>query len=251
MRKSHFLYIALAISFGIHIFIYRYLTTFDAPAATKKAPKNSYMVQIELPKPKPIPPKPKPKKKKIIKKKKKYVKKKNPAPVSHKRTPPKEKPPEEVKPVFGVTKKTVVAKSAVAVRVGNTLMKEQEKEFTAPDKVKDYYAGKKLEERQIDKNVNIFSPVPVYELSSMPVVKNSVKPVYPEDLEEDEVEGEVVLVVSINKKGKVVKVKVKRSDHKLFTKAAIKAVRSYKFGPATKDGKPVGTTINMPIKFVL
>jgi len=46
-------------------------------------------------------------------------------------------------------------------------------------------------------------------------------------------------------------VKVKKSDHKLFAEAAVKAVKNSKFQPATKNGKPVAASIDIPVKFVL
>ena len=194
---------------------------------------------------KPPPPKPPEPEKKIVKKiKKKRVK----PPISHKREKPKKV--EEVKPVFGVTKKSVAptpSKTAPTVRIGNTLMKEEEKEFTPPSEVKDYSAGKKIEQRE---KGTLFSPVSLIELAVMPRPISPVKPDYPEQLEEEEIEGEVLLKLSIDKSGKVVAIKVISSDHKLFTKSALRTAKNYKFIPGKdKKGNAVAVNIEMPIVF--
>ena len=183
------------------------------------------------------------------------------APVSHKRKQnPNEKidPDVEIKPVFGVTKESVVKDGqggGIGVRVGNTLMKEQEKEYTPPEKVKDYFAGDKVEERKIDKNIKKFTkfePVEIYKIATMPLKKNEVKPIYPEALREEEIEGDVFLKVGIDKKGKVRSVKVISSDHELFTKAAVKAMKKTTFVPAKlTNGETTDSVVDIPVSFIL
>jgi protein TonB len=143
--------------------------------------------------------------------------------------------PKKVKPVFGVNRDSLAksGKSETAMRVGNTLMQAQENEFTPPEEVKTY------------------ASVPVFELSSMPVYKTKVDPKYPPSLKKKEVEGEVLLSATIDETGKVVKVTVKRSDHDLFSKAAVAALKQCTFTPAKQNDKPVTTTIDIPIKFML
>ena len=112
-------------------------------------------------------------------------------------------------------------------------MKGQEEEYTPPDEVKTY------------------AVVPAFELSSMPVYRNRVEPDYPVELKSREIEGEVLLTATIDQEGKVVKVTVKRSDDELFSKAAIAALKQCSFSPGMQNGKPVTTTIDIPIKFIL
>jgi protein TonB len=140
-----------------------------------------------------------------------------------------------LKPVFGLTRESVQAKtdSALSARVGNTLMIPQEEAFTPPEQVEDYHA------------------VPAFELTSLPFYKIKVTPEYPESMKAAEVEGEVLLAVTIDARGKVVDLEVKRSDNALFTKAAQAALRRCEFTPATQNGAPVATTIDIPIKFIL
>jgi TonB family protein len=142
---------------------------------------------------------------------------------------------EAKKPVFGITPEstTQTGDPAFSVRVGNTLMKGQEEAFTPPEKVVHYKV------------------VPSFELSSMPTYKTKVEPQYPETLKAAEVEGEVLLVVTIDEHGKVLAVKVKRSDHDLFSKAAEAALKNCIFKPGMQNEMPVATIIDVPIKFVL
>ena len=141
----------------------------------------------------------------------------------------------KAKPVFGAARDSVVTDggAAMAVRVGNTLMKEQEEEFTPAEAVEDYYA------------------VPPFELSSLPLYKVKVVPDYPESLKAAEIEGQVLLSVTIDHKGKVVAQKVKRSDDLLFAKAAMAALNQCEFTPGMQNGVPVTTIIDIPIKFIL
>ncbi len=246
MKKNRFLLLGILLSALIHVTFAASFFHVQRSHIFEKEYRDSRFVQVEIKKPEPEKPKPKPKPKP-----KKAVKKKiKQAPVSHVKKEP-EKQEEEVKPVFGVTKKTVDKEKAtkgIGVRVGNTLMKEMEKEYTPPEDVKDYSAGKDLEERDTD--ADKFSPVPVTELATMPRAINPTKPKYPQELEEDEIEGEVILELSISKKGKVLSVKVIESEHPLFTKAAVKTAKNYKFVPGkTKDGKPVDAIIEYTFVF--
>ncbi len=238
MNAKYFLYAGVCFSILIHGVLFISLTKMSSSTVIKKEYKPSVLVPVTMKKKKSPPPivkkiKPPPKK---VKKKKKPIKitkktKVNPAPVSHKRTEKKKVSKiEEIKPVFGVTKKTVeksaIKKTGIGVRVGNTLMKEQEKEYTPPEKVRDYIT------------------IPVFDLTTMPTFKVRVTPEFPDVLKEMELEGEVNLSASIDDLGIVKEVKVLKSDHELFSKAAVKALLASRFVPATQNGEPVGTILD-------
>ena len=142
---------------------------------------------------------------------------------------------ETAKRVFGVTRESVRqdGDSATAVRVGSTLMIDQEEAFTPAEKVKEYHA------------------IPPFALSRLPLYKIKVTPEYPEALKAAEREGEVLLAVTIDDQGKVVDMTVKRSDDVLFTKAAKAALQKCEFTPGMQNGMPVTTIIDVPIKFIL
>ena len=74
-------------------------------------------------------------------------------------------------------------------------------------------------------------------------------PDYPEDLRASNVEGMVLLTVSINEKGEVSACVVSKSSDKRFETAAIEAVRKWRFRPATKNNTPVSCNVTLPIRF--
>lgn len=164
------------------------------------------------------------------------AKKINRVPLSHHR---KEKAPSElskpVKPVFGVTDQTLAPNGAtgIGVRSGNTLFKEQEKEVTPKEAVKPYVT------------------IPVFDLTTLPVFKKQEQPRYPAQLEQAEIQGEVLLSVTIDEKGRVTDVAVKKSDHALFSEAAVEAMFKSLFSPGLVNGTPVVTRIDIPITFLL
>lgn len=244
MKKRGFLSLGLLVSALVHISMAASVFQLTRVSIVPENYGKSTFVQVNIKKPAPEikkePVKP-PEEKKIEVKK---------PPVSHIRKEP-EKNEEEAKPVFGVTKKTVdESAEGIGVRVGNTLMKEMEKEYTPPEEVKDYSSGTEVEERPVKKEEKKFDPVKSTALAQMPVAINPVKPEYPQELEEEEIEGDVILEVSISRTGDVISVKVLESDNRLFSESAVKTVSKYKFKPGrTKDGTPVDAVIELTISF--
>lgn len=77
------------------------------------------------------------------------------------------------------------------------------------------------------------------------------EPGYTESARAAKIEGTVILAVNINEKGKVTAVKVLNSLDKGLDRKAINAVKKWKFEPATVDGKPVATEMNVSVDFRL
>ncbi len=94
------------------------------------------------------------------------------------------------------------------------------------------------------------APKTAGELAVIPKAMNPKTPDYPEVLEEEGVEGSVTLELLISKEGKVLKAKVIKSDHELFSESAIKAVKKYKFSPGKlADGSEAISLIEFVVKF--
>jgi len=237
MREGlNFLHLGMLLSLLLHgIFLQSLLAL--SQSQDKKQYRPSFLVPIKVSPPAPAAVeerKPDPVKKKIIRITEET--KVDPLPVSHiKKEEAAPEAKKEVKPVFGVTPETVGSEgsSGIGVRVGNTLMKEQEKEYTPPEKVKQYIT------------------TPLFEINSMPSFKARVVPEYPEKLKEEGIEGEVMLMITIDERGRVVDVAVKHSDHPLFSQAAVEAIKKCIFTPAARRGKPVAVELDIPIKFIL
>ncbi len=75
-------------------------------------------------------------------------------------------------------------------------------------------------------------------------------PVYPADAECDGAGGTTVLRVTVEKDGVPARVaQVQGSGNASLDKAALDAVQTWKFRAATRNGKPVSHTINVPVTF--
>ena len=99
-------------------------------------------------------------------------------------------------------------------------------------------------------NDNSGAPKTAGELAVIPKALNPKTPDYPEVLEDEGVEGTVTLELLISKEGKVLKAKVIKSDHELFSESALKAVKKYKFSPGKlADGSAATSLIEFVVKF--
>ena len=97
---------------------------------------------------------------------------------------------------------------------------------------------------------NTGAPKKAGELAFIPKALNPKTPPYPESLEEEGIEGSVTLELLISKEGKVLKAKVIKSDHELFSESALKTVKNYRFSAGKlKDGSTVDSLIEFVIKF--
>jgi protein TonB len=76
-------------------------------------------------------------------------------------------------------------------------------------------------------------------------------PEYTESAREARIEGTVILTLSVNEKGKVTAVKVQNGLDKGLDQKAVKAAKKWKFEPATENGKPVATDVNVSVDFRL
>ena len=75
-------------------------------------------------------------------------------------------------------------------------------------------------------------------------------PPYPKAAADAGISGKVVLIIDVAADGTVANVQVERSEPAgVFDANALATVRKWLFKPATKDGKPVGGRIRVPIEF--
>jgi protein TonB len=162
--------------------------------------------------------------------------------------PAKEEPKAEDttdKEVFGVDVATVAGGASgggMRVRVGNTLMKTPEKEFTPAAEVKPYRPAPPPPRP---------APVPAFKLTERPVLVNGVKVPYPEEARRQEIEGKVLLQLEIDEQGRVRFVKILSGPGFGLNEAAAEAARSFEFRPGTIGGRPVATWITFTYTFVL
>ncbi|MBN1962736.1 MAG: TonB family protein [Deltaproteobacteria bacterium] len=145
-----------------------------------------------------------------------------------------EPPPikEPVRPVFGISMSSVVgegAGSGFSVRVGNTLMKEPEKEFTKPAEVKPY------------------APTPLHKLTKIP--RKLMECEAPPETKRRGIEGKVKLNVEVLADGSVGEVKVVQGLNPEIDALVVAALKRCRFSPAEIAGKPVVTRIPYTYSF--
>ncbi len=108
------------------------------------------------------------------------------------------------------------------------------KKITA-DVMKSLFSGDKTE-------IDILTP---------PQAVHNITPVYPLECKEQKIEGEVILQVSADKAGNVTSVRVLRHAHPDLDKAAVEALKQWKYEPVLKNGKPIPVVFAVKVDFKL
>lgn len=154
--------------------------------------------------------------------------------------PPNSEPPPENTPpapiVVGISLDSTTAAGGFAVNTGNTTYGKADSTPTDPSNVKAYRAPKY---------------VPPGGADTEPGVLDEVKPPYPPEALRNEIEGTVVLKVTIDEHGNVTDVKLLKGLGFGLDEASIASMRKRKFKPATKGGEAVGTTITFNYSWYL
>jgi TonB family protein len=85
----------------------------------------------------------------------------------------------------------------------------------------------------------------------IPTPIRRITPVYPEKCKKEGIEGTVVLEIKIDEEGNVIDVQVLKSVHPDLDKAAMEAIKKWKYKPVLKDGKPEPVVFAVTINFWL
>ena len=91
----------------------------------------------------------------------------------------------------------------------------------------------------------------ISQLDQNPVPRLQGKPVYPYDMNREQITGEVLVAFIVTSKGDVVDAYAIRSTRREFERNAVEAVMKWKFRPGKKGGRSVNTKMNVPIRFTL
>ncbi len=146
---------------------------------------------------------------------------------------PKPVPAAPVKPVFGVTNDTWVDDgAAVAVKTGNTLAKDIDRE-------------------QSDGKDSLPIPAAEYLVTKMPRLRAEVRIPYPAEARAQNIEGAVVMNVLIDETGKVREAMLLEGPGHGLNEAALEAIYRFQFEPAEIDQKAVAVRIRYAYRFVL
>ncbi|MBI3884464.1 MAG: energy transducer TonB [Opitutae bacterium] len=77
----------------------------------------------------------------------------------------------------------------------------------------------------------------------------TVSPEMPASFRREGSSGLVTVSFEIDEQGNVKEPKVEKSTHRELEEPTLKALKKWKFKPATQDGTPVPCRITLPIKF--
>jgi protein TonB len=139
--------------------------------------------------------------------------------------------------IFGVSRQSYVDESlgqeGVEGKKGNSLAKETDKAL--------------LEDSDAD---SLPMPTEEYLVSEMPSVLSEIRPVYPKEARDKEIEGAVVMDVLIDERGVVRQVTV-IDGPEIFRLGATQAMKKFTFRPARVEGRPVAVRIRYSLKFQL
>jgi protein TonB len=94
-------------------------------------------------------------------------------------------------------------------------------------------------------------PEMFFAFDTYPVVVESAKPKYPELARKAEVEGTVIVMVTIDENGRVLSAWVAESSTAVLDEAAVAAAYKFRFTPAKQREVPVKATISIPFRFSL
>ncbi len=84
-----------------------------------------------------------------------------------------------------------------------------------------------------------------------PRLTRPVEPVYPEDLHDAGVEGQVEVIFEVTRQGSVENPGVSYATHPQFGEAVKSVLNKWRFSPARRDGRPVRQRVKMPIMFIV
>jgi len=167
---------------------------------------------------------------------------------------PAAKKPAPTKPVFGVSRGSVVGgESGVAVRLGDSLETTMDREVRLPA----WARGAQPEPPPRPaaapraRSEAALRPVPLYQLTETPRFRRKVEPRYPSRPRQLGIEGVVLLQVLIDAQGSVREVRVLTSPDEELSSAAVTALRESTLSPGMVQGRAVPVWLKIPYRFVL
>ena len=157
-----------------------------------------------------------------------------PPPLASAPEPPNPASAPRALPKVGISLGSTVPAGGFAVGAGNTLHGSAEEKAADPAGVR-AYAG----------------AVPAARLSAQPRVIELPKIAYPPDARRAGVDGQVVLRLTIDVRGQVIRVRVLDAPSPSLASAAEEGARRFRFTPALLEGAPVETEIRFTYTFLL
>jgi periplasmic protein TonB len=89
-------------------------------------------------------------------------------------------------------------------------------------------------------------------IDAKPLYKRNPPPDYPGIARKSNMEGTVIVIAKVSRKGKVLEAKLDQSSgHALLDSAAVEAVKSWEFEPGKRGGESIESMVRLPITFEL
>jgi protein TonB len=248
-RSSRAVPLFLLVSLGVHgvgFFLLSRMAERTPPALPR--PVELVMVEVQKPPPPPPPPaeepKPEPKPKVLKPPPVKVARAEKPpppppteaAPPPPNDAPPPEQPARPVPLVVGISMSSTTSAGGFAAPVGNTVYGKTADKATDAREVKAYSAPRY---------------VPVYQVDTEPTVAGEVKIPYPDEARRAGIEGTVVLSITVDSEGRVVKSVILSGPGYGLNEAAREALLRFRFKPAIKNGEAVSTEMKYSYTFLL
>jgi protein TonB len=145
---------------------------------------------------------------------------------------------------------TVEGGSGGSFAVGNTRMGSTEDVAQDPDAAKPLPKGEPAQRGQNQSATRIPAATGGGEGVTRPKPLSRPKPDYPPLYESQGLEADVVVKITLNEDGEVVRAEiVTPSKYEKFNENALANARETRFTPATKDGKPIPWTLTYTVRF--
>jgi periplasmic protein TonB len=242
-RRSPWLFVLLSVSLHAVGFLLADRIPRPAPAPAQR-PVELVVVEVQRPPPpapvKQEPPRPAPRPVRPPPVKVASTAKPPPPPPADAAPPPPNDapPPTPTKAplVVGISMSSTTSAGTFSAPVGNTAYGKTANKATAPSEVKPYSAKRY---------------VPVYQVDSEPTPLSRYEPPYPPEARRAQIEGQVVLSITVDSDGSVVAVKVVSGPGFGLNEAARDALRRFRFRPAIKGGEAVATELKYVFTFQL
>jgi protein TonB len=162
--------------------------------------------------------------------------------------PPNQEPPpepvaEEVPVIPGISEaSTTTAESSLKVPKGNTVYGDPNDGKARPDKIPAYAGGQPGGKAKRAQRVAKAAPTRAAPLQKF-------KPRYPKQLIDEGVEGVVLLLVEVSRDGKTERIKLLRGLHPALDKLSVRAVKRFRWKPATIDGRAVDSRLKYAFRW--
>jgi TonB family protein len=84
---------------------------------------------------------------------------------------------------------------------------------------------------------------------TMPDLVSRENAAYPDAARPERLDGQVIVEVTVDREGKAISPRILTSSSPIFEPAALESAKTYRYKPATKQGRPVAVTMNLVMIF--